>query len=72
MYLCDRCWALQVTFCVLAAVCNFVLMRRMIARLDADIKVTRRLLLLFPNDTVRGVKVLNDALQDYNKTLLST
>ncbi len=47
-------------------------MRRMIRKLDADIKVTRRLLLLFPNDTVCGVKVLSDALQDYNKTVLSS
>ncbi len=41
----------------------------MIAGLDADIKATRSLLVLFPNNVVGGVKVLKDALLDFNKRL---
>jgi hypothetical protein len=60
---------LQVVFCLLAVLCNILVFRRMIAGLDADIKATRSLLVLFPNNVVGGVKVLKDALLDFNKRL---
>ncbi len=59
----------QVVFCILAVFCNLVAFRRMIRALDADIKATRGLLMLFPGDIVAGVKVLKDALADFNKRL---
>ncbi len=59
--------SVQAAFCVLAVVCNFLVFRLMIRGLDREIKATRGLLVLLPNDVVAGVKVLKDALLDFNK-----
>jgi hypothetical protein len=59
----------QVLFCVLSVVGNLLIVRRMILALDADIKLTRRLLMLLPDDVVHSVKALKDALLDFNSSL---
>ena len=54
---------------MLVVVCYVTMFAPMIAALDAMLKRTRGMLLLFPDEVVSGVSALKDLFSQYSKSL---
>ncbi len=60
----------QAAFCTLAVGSFLFVYQPMLRRLDAEIKSTRALLTLLPDDVVNAVKEIKDGIQELVKTMM--
>ncbi len=58
----------QTLSCIFLVLSNLVFFRPLMGHLNHAIKRTKALLLLFPDDVMVSIKVLNDRLREYSKT----